>query len=326
MYRETRLALLIAVAVGIAAAAGAAIAAEKYPTKPIRMVVPFPPGFASDFLARTVGQRLGETYGQQVVIDNRPGAGGLIGSGIVAKASPDGYTLMMVGQAHLINTLIHKHPGYDPFNDFAPVTQIALMPSVMVIAPNLPVKSLADLIALAKAKPGQYNFASGGVGTWSHFSGEMFKSAAGIDIVHVPFRLLADSLTEMAAGRVHLYVLPLPAAMPILKSGKLRPLVVTTARRVAALPEVPTTSEAGLPDYQTDSWFGIGAPARTPRAIITQLNKAIVGIVQEPEIRERFLSQGAEPAFGTPEQFLKLQKDEYVRVQKLVKDLGIESR
>ena len=326
MYRETRLALLVAVAVGIAAAAGAAVAAEKYPTKPIRMVVPFPPGFASDFLARTVGQRLGESYSQQIVIDNRPGAGGLIGSGIVAKASPDGYTLMMVGQAHLINALIHKHPDYHPFNDFAAVTQIALMPSVMVIPPNLPVKSLADLIALAKAKPGQYNFASGGVGTWSHFSGEMFKSAARIDIVHVPFRLLADSLTEMAAGRVHLYVLPLPAAMPILKSGKLRALVVTTARRVAAMPEVPTTVEAGLPDYRTDSWFGIGTPARTPRAIIAQLNKDIVRIVQETEIRERFLGQGAEPAFGTPEQFLKLQKDEYVQVQKLVKDLGIESR
>lgn len=326
MYRGIRLALLVAAAVGVVGSASAAVAAEKYPAKPIRMVVPFPPGFASDFLARTVGQRLGETYGQQVVIDNRPGAGGLIGSGIVAKASPDGYTLMMVGQAHLINTLIHKHPDYHPFNDFAAVTQIALMPSVMVIAPNLPVKSLADLIALAKAKPGQYNFASGGVGTWSHFSGEMFKSAAGINIVHVPFRLLADSFTEMAAGRVHLYVLPLPAAMPILKSGKLRPLVVTTARRVAALPDVPTTAEAGLPDYQTDSWFGIGAPARTPRAIIAQLNKAIVTIVQESEIRERFLSQGAEPAFGTPEQFLKLQKDEHVRIQKLIKDLGIESR
>ncbi len=326
MHRELGLAFLVAAAVSIAGAASAAVAAEKYPAKPIRLVVPFPPGFASDFLARTVGQRLGETYGQQVVIDNRPGAGGLIGSRIGARASPDGYTLMMVGQAHLINTLIHKHPDYHPFNDFAAVTQIALMPSVMVIAPNLPVTSLADLIAAAKAKPGQYNFGSGGVGTWSHFSGEMFKSAAGIDIVHVPFRLLADWLTEMAAGRVHLYVAPLPAVMPILKSGKLRPLVVTTARRVAALPDVPTTVEAGLPDYQTDNWFGIGAPAKTPRAIIAQVNRDVVRVLQEPQIRERFLSQGAEPAFGTPEQFLKLQKDEYVRVQKLVKDLRIESR
>jgi len=324
MSRELRLALLVAAAFGIAGAAGAAVAAEKYPAKPIRLVVPFPPGFASDFLARTVGQRLGEIYSQQVVIDNRPGAGGLIGSRIGARAFPDGYTLMMVGQAHLINTLIHKQPDYHPFNDFAPVTQIALMPSVMVIPPGLPVKSLADLVALAKAKPGQYNFGSGGVGTWSHFSGEMFKSAAGIDIVHVPFRLLADWVTEMVAGRIHLYVAPLPAVMPILKSGKLRPLVVTTSKRVVALPEVPTTVEAGLPDYQTDNWFGIGAPARTPRAIITQLNKAIVSILQEPEIRERFLSQGAEPVFGTPEQFLKLQQDEYVRVQKLVKDLGIK--
>lgn len=324
MHRRFRPALWVAAAVGIAGIAGAAIAQDKYPTKPVRLVVPFPPGFASDFLARTVGQRLGESYNQQIVIDNRPGAGGVIGSNIVAKAIPDGYTLMMVGQAHLINTLIHKDPGYDPFNDFAAVTQIALMPSVMVIAPNLPVKSLADLIALAKAKPGQYNFASGGVGSWSHFSGEMFKSAAGINIMHVPFRLLADAMTEMAAGRVHLYVLPLPAAMPILKSGKLRPLVVTTVRRVAALPDVATTVEAGLPDYQTDNWFGIGAPARTPRAIIAQLNRDIVRVLQEPAIKERFLSQGAEPAFGTPEQFLKLQKDEYARVMKMVRELGIK--
>jgi tripartite-type tricarboxylate transporter receptor subunit TctC len=323
MHLEFRLALLVAAAIGIAGVTGAAIAQNKYPTKPVRLVVPFPPGFASDFLARTTGQKLGEAYNQQIVIDNRPGAGGLIGSGIVAKASPDGYTLVMIGQAHLINALIHKNPGYDPFKDFAPVTQIALMPSVIVIAPNVPAKSLSELIALAKAKPGQYNFGSGGVGSWSYFSGEMLKSAAGIDIVHVPFRSVGDVLSEMVAGRVHLYVFPLPAVMPILKGGKLRPLVVASSKRVAALPDVPTTAEQGLPNYQTDNWFGIGAPARTPRAIIVQLNRDIVRVLQEPEIKERFLAQGAEPAFGEPEQFLKLQQDEYARVMKLIKDLGI---
>ena len=324
MPRKIGSRLSIIVPLAFALGAGVASAQDKYPTKPIRLIVPFPPGFASDFLARTTGQRLAETYTQQIVIDNRPGAGGLIGSRIGARASPDGYTLMMVGQAHLINTLIHKNPDYHPFNDFAAVTQIALMPSVMVIAPNLPVKSLADLIALAKAKPGYYNFGSGGVGAWSHFSGEMFKAAAGIDIVHVPFRLLADWVTEMAAGRVHLYVAPVPAVMPVLKTGKLRPLVATTSKRVIALPDVPTTIEAGLPDYQTDNWFGIGAPAKTPRAIIAQLNRDIVEILAEPGIRERFLAQGAEPASGTPEQFLKLQQDEYARVMKLVKELGIK--
>lgn len=326
MHRELGLALLAAAAAGVAGAASAAVAPEKYPTKPVRMVVPAPPGFGSDVLVRIVGQKLGETYSQQIVIDNRPGAGTLIGSNIVAKASPDGYTLLMNGQALLINTLIHKNSGYHPFNDFAPVTEIGVMPSVLVIAPNVPAKSLADLIALAKLKPGHYNFASGGVGTWSHFSGEMLKSAAGIDIVHVPFRVLPDAFIEMTAGRVHLFVVPLTPVMPMLKSGKLRPLMVTTSRRMAALPDVPTTAEAGVPDYQANSWYGIFAPAKTPRAIIARLNRDIVRIMREPEIKQSFLVQGAEPAFGTPEQFLKLQKDDYVRLQKLVKDVGIESQ
>ena len=198
------------------------------------------------------------------------------------------------------------------------------MPNVLVVAPNLPVKSVGDLIALAKAKPGQLNFGSAGIGSSSHLAGEMFKSAAGIDIVHVPFRLLGDIFTEMLAGRVHLYVFPLPAVMPMLKQGKLHPLAVATPQRAPALPDLPTMVEAGLPAYQSDSWFGIVAPAKMPRAIILQLNKDIVAILRDPAIKERMLAQGAEPVFGTPEQFLKLQKEEYVRIQKLVKAIGIQ--
>lgn len=307
-------------------AAGAAIAQDKFPAKPIRMVVPFPPGAASDFLARAIGQKLNELYGQQIVIDNRPGAGGLVGSTIVATAVPDGYTITLVGQPHLINTLIHKNPGYRPFDDFAPVTEVASMPNVLVVAPNLQVKSVSGLIALAKAKPGQLNFGSAGVGSSSHLAGEMFKSTAGINVVHIPFRLLGDIITEMLAGRVHLYVFPLAAVMPMLQQGKLRPLAVATPKRAVAIPEVPTMTESGLPAYQSDSWFGVLAPAKTPRAIIGQLNKDIVRILRQPEVKERFLRQGAEPVFGTPEQFLKLQQEEYVRIGKLVKDIGIEPR
>ena len=323
MRRKFWLAPLIAAAIGIA---GTAVVAEQYPKKPIRMVVPFPPGAASDFLARAVGQKLNELYGQQIVIDNRPGAGGLVGSTIVATGIPDGYTLALVGQPHLVNTLIHKDPGYRPFDDFASVTEVASMPNVLVVAPNLQVKSVIDLIALAKAKPGQLNFGSAGVGSSSHLAGEMFKSTAGINVVHIPFRLLGDIFTEMLAGRVHLYVFPLPAVMPMLQQGKLRPLAVATPKRAPALPDVPTMAESGLPAYQSDSWFGIVAPAKTPRAIIAQLNKDIVGILQQPAVKERLLAQGAEPVFGTPEQFLKLQREEYVRIQKLVKDIGIEPR
>lgn len=307
-------------------AAGAAIAQDKFPAKPIRMVVPFPPGAASDFLARAIGQKLNELYGQQIVIDNRPGAGGLVGSTIVATAVPDGYTITLIGQPHLVNTLIHKDPGYRPFDDFASVTEVASMPNVLVVAPNLQVKSVSDLIALAKAKPGQLNFGSAGVGSSSHLAGEMFKSTAGINVVHIPFRLLGDIITEMLAGRVHLYVFPLAAVMPMLQQGKLRPLAVATPKRAVAIPEVPTMTESGLPAYQSDSWFGVLAPAKTPRAIIGQLNKDIVRILRQPEVKERFLRQGAEPVFGTPEQFLKLQREEYVRIGKLVKDIGIEPR
>ncbi len=324
MGRRFRLAFVVALVIGSGCLAGVVSAQDKFPSKPIRLVVPFPPGFASDFLARTTGQKLGEMYGQQIVIDNRPGAGGLIGTNIVAKAIPDGYTLMMLGQAHLINTLIHKDPGYHPFNDFASVSEIGMMPSVIIIAPSLPVKSLSEMIGLLKAKPGQYNFASGGVGTWSHFSGELFKAAAGVNVVHVPFRVQADAITEMVAGRVHYYVCPLPAALVMLKAAKLKPLIIASDKRVAALPDVPTSAEAGLPSYNVDNWFGIAAPAKTPSAVIAQLNRDIAKALQEQDLKERFTNAGAEPTFGSPEDFLKLQQDEYARLVKLVKETGIK--
>ena len=219
MHQKFWLAALAAAAIGIA---GAAAAAGQYPNKPIRMVVPFPPGAASDFLARTVGQKLNELYGQQVVIDNRPGAGGIVGSTLISKGATDGYTLGMVGQPHLVNALLQKEPPYRALEDIAAVTEVASLPNVLVIAPSLQVKSVSDLIALAKAKPGQLNFGSAGIGSSSHIAGEAFKAAAGIDVVHVPFKLLSDIFTEMLAGRVQMYVFPLPAVMPMLKDGKLR--------------------------------------------------------------------------------------------------------
>jgi tripartite-type tricarboxylate transporter receptor subunit TctC len=303
--------------------AGAAIAQDKYPNKPIRMVVPFPPGSASDFLARTVGQKLNELYGQQVVIDNRAGAGGIVGSTLISKGATDGYTLGMIGQPHLVNALLQKEPPYRALEDIVAVTEVASLPNVLVITPGLQVKSVGDLIAMAKAKPGQLNFGSAGIGSSSHIAGEAFKAAAGIDVVHVPFKLLSDIFTEMIAGRVQMYIFPLPAVMPMLRDGKLRPLAVGTAKRTPSLPDVPTIAESGLPGFQTESWFGVVAPVKTSRGIVMQLNKDIADILRAADTRERFLRQGAEAVFGTPEQFQKLLQTEFVKYQKLVKNAGI---
>lgn len=307
----------------VLAASGAAGAAEQYPTKPIRLMVPFPPGAASDFLARVVGARMSEIYGQQAVIDNRPGAGGLIGSQIVAKAIPDGYTIALVGQPHLSNTLLRDPHPYDPLKDFASVTLVAVIPNVIVLGNGVPATNVKELIALAKAKPGQLNFGSAGVGSSSHLAGEMMVAAAGIKAVHVPFKTLGDIFSEMIAGRVHFYVFPLPAVMPMLKESRLKAIATATPKRTPSLPNVPTTAEAGFGQYQSESWFGFVTPAGVPKWLIGKLNADFAKILQQPDIRERFQQGGAEASYGTPEQFLALQRDEYQRLAKLIKDLGI---
>jgi tripartite-type tricarboxylate transporter receptor subunit TctC len=309
-----------------ALSAFAACAQNKYPDKPIRMIVPFPPGSASDFLARTIGLKLNDLYGQQVVIDNRPGAGGVVGSTMIAKAIPDGYTLGMIGQPYLINAILQKDAPYRALEDVVAIAEVAALANVLVIAPNLPIKTTAELIAMAKARPGELNFGSAGIGASSHIAGEAFKAAAGINVVHVPFKLLGDVFTEMIAGRVHMYMFPLPAVMPMLKDGKLRPLAVGTAKRTPSLPDVPTISESGLPGFTSESWFGVVAPAGTPRNIVQQLNRDIINILKTPDIGERFLRQGAEAVYGTPEQFRELMREEYAKYQKLVKDAGISSQ
>ncbi len=314
------------VAVACAAVSFSVMAQNKYPEKPIRMIVPFPPGSASDFLARTVGQKLNEQYGQQVVIDNRPGAGGVVGSTMITKAVPDGYTLGLIGQPYLINAILQKDAPYRALEDVATIAQVAALANVLVIAPNLPIKTTAELIALAKAKPGELNFGSAGIGASSHIAGEAFKAAAGINVVHVPFKLLSDVFTEMISGRVHIYMFPLPAVMPMLKDGKLHVLAVGTAQRVPSLPGVSTISESGLPGFQSLSWFGVVAPSKISRAIVQQLNKDIIAILQQPDTKERFMRQGAEAVITTPEDFQKLMQSEYAKYQKLVKDAGISAQ
>ena len=318
----TYLRALCACAALLVAAAGA----QQFPERPIRMVVPLPPGTASDFLARTLGQRLADIYKQQVVVDNRPGAGGLIGSTIVAKASADGYTLAMIAPPHVVGPLLQKEPPYRPLDDFAAVIEVASLPNVIVIAPSVPAKNLQELVALIKPRPGEFNYASVGFGTSSHLAPEILNRAAGLKVVHVPFKVIPDVMSEMAAGRVHYTVFTAPASLTMLRGDpKLRAIAVTSARRSATFPDLPTVTEAGFPEATSDAWFGIVAPAGTPKKIIAQINADVIKVLREPETKEKFLRQGAEFVDDTtPDGFGRLLKTEYLRYQKLIKDVGIK--
>ena len=305
-------------------AATAAPAAETFPNRPVRMVVPFPPGSASDFLARVLGQKLVEAWGQQLVIDNRPGAGGLIGGTAVAKSNPDGYTIAMIGQPHLTATLIARDPPWDPFKDFTYIGMVATMPNVVTVGPGLQVKTVGDLISQVKARPGDFNFGSAGVGSSSHLAAEMFNAAAGLKAVHVPFKLLGDALAEMLGGRVHYYLFPVPAAMPALQDGKLRALAVGGRARLPALPAVPTIAESALPGFTSETYFGLLGPAGLPRSLVTRINADAGKLLKSDDVRNRYQQQGAEATPSTPEEFLKIQRAEFERVAKIVKEIGIK--
>jgi tripartite-type tricarboxylate transporter receptor subunit TctC len=311
-------------AFGLLVAAFAAGAwAQDYPTKPIRIVVPFPPGGATDLLARAVAQRLTEKWGQAVIVDNRPGAGGNIGSELVAKAAPDGYTLEMgtVG-THAINASLYAKMPYDHVKDFVPIVLVAAVPNVLVVNPSLPVKSVQELIAYAKANPGKLNFASSGNGTSIHLSGELFKVMAGVQMTHVPYKGSAPALQDLIAGQVQLMFDNLPPSLPQIKAGKLRALAVTTAKRSPALPDLPTIAESGLPGFESSSWFGLLAPAGTPQPIVAKLNAEVNAWLATPEAKEKLLASGANPAGGSPEDFAKHIAAETAKWQKVVKESG----
>ena len=295
-----------------------------YPARPVRLVVPFPPGAASDFLARVLGQKLTESWNQQIVVDNRPGAGGLIGGSAVAHSNADGYTIALIGQPHLTATLLSKTPPWDPFKDFTHIGGVASMPNVAVVGPGLQVNTLSELLTQVKAKPGYYNFGSAGVGSSSHLAAEMFNSAAGLKSVHVPFKLLGDALAEMYGGRVHYYLFPLPAAMPALRDGKLKPIATGGAKRTVALPQVPTMAEAGLPGFVSETYFGILGPAGIPKAIVTKINAETVKYLNTEEMRQRYLTNGADPMPTTPDGFEKVQRAEYERVKKVIHEIGLK--
>ena len=277
--------------------------AQGYPNKAVKMVVPFPPAGATDVVARFVAQKLGERWGQSVVVDNRPGAGGSIGSDLVAKSAPDGYTLLMAtSSTHSIGPSLSKLP-YDPIRDFAPVIHVANVPNVLVVSPTLPVTNMKELVALAKSKPGQLNFASSGNGTIVHLNAELFKMLAGIDMQHIPYKGTALSIPDLANGQIAMLFDSLASVMPHIKSHRARPIAVNGRTRSPLLPDVPTFAEAGMPAFDTYTWFGLFAPAGTPREIVAKVHDDVLAALQAPDLLEKFASVGAEPVGGTQEQF-----------------------
>ena len=316
---------LVALGVAGVALAHTTSAAEAYPNRPIRLVVPFPPGTASDFLGRTIGAALTDLYKVQVVVDNRPGAGGLVGTPIVLQATPDGHTVGLFGSPYLTAPMLQKKAPYDPFKDGAPLTQVAGIPNIVGVSNTLPAKTLQEFIAYARARPGQLNYASVGVGSIAHFGGEIVARAAGIQSVHVPYKILADGWSDLISGRTHFFVFAAPAAVPMVKDGRVRAIAVTTPKRIPALPDVPTVAEAGLPAAEHTAWFGMFAPAGTPKARINKLAGDLKTILREPQTKQRFLTQGAEPIDdSSPEAFMKLLRTENVRYAKLVKEAGLQ--
>jgi tripartite-type tricarboxylate transporter receptor subunit TctC len=297
--------------------------AQGYPTRTIRLVVPFPAGGTTDILAREVAQKLTEVLGQAVVVDNRPGAAGNIGSDLVAKSAPDGYTLLMgtVG-THAINPSLYSKMPYDHVKDFAPVVLVAGVPNVLVVNPALPVNSVSDLIKLAKDKPGQINFASSGSGTSIHLSGELFKTMAGVDMTHVPYKGSSPALTDLIGGQVQIMFDNLPSALPQIKGGRLRAIAVTSLKRAPVLPDIPTINESGLPGFEASSWFGVLAPAGTPAAVVARINTEVNKWLQSADAREKLLGQGAEAAGGSPERFANHIRAESEKWAKVVKASG----
>ena len=315
----------IFIAVALVSLTSALHAAQSYPERPIRLIISSSPGTGADYFGRTIAIALTEIYQQQVVADNRTGAGGLIAMQTLANANPDGYTLGTASSSMMVVPLLYTKPPYNPVTDFAPIALLALIPSVVMISSTLPAKNVQELIAYAKPRPGQLNFASVGAGTAAHLSAEIFNKAAGISAVHVPFKNVGDAWTEMFAGRVHLIVFVAPAVTPMMHDSRLRALAVTSKTRTSGFPDLPTVAEAGLANAAVETPFGIAAPARTPRAIINKLHADIVTVLKRPETAQRFARQGGVPAVDTtPEAFGALIKSEYELYRKLIPEIGIK--
>jgi tripartite-type tricarboxylate transporter receptor subunit TctC len=324
--RSRRSCLRFAAALALGAALIAPLALAQpvpFPAKTVRLVVPFPAGGPLDATGRAIAQKLTEAWGQSVVVDNRPGAGGNIGADLVAKSPPDGYTVVMGAlSTHAVNPSLYPSMPYDAVKDFAPITLVAVTPNVLVVNPALPVKSVRELIAYAKANPNKLSFGSGSNGSAGHLAGELFKVETGTDLVHIPYKGAAPAMQALLAGDTQLMFDNLASAMPQVKAGKLRALAVTTAKRSSLVPELPTMAEAGVPGFDIATWFGLLAPAGTPKDVIAKWNADVVKILDSPEMREKLMAQGAEPTPTTPAQFAAFIAAELPKYARIVKSSG----
>jgi len=303
-----------------------AVHAQSYPARAVRLIVPFPPGGPNDVLGRVVAQKLTEQMAQQVVVDNRGGAGGIIGAELAARATPDGYTLFFGGTASMsINPILHKKLGYDPVADFAAVSLIGTAPSLLSLHPSLPVKNVKELIEAAKAKPRQLTFASSGVGTAPHLAGELFNTMAGVTLVHVPYRGGGPAFVDLLAGQVAMYFAGISAALPFVKEGKLRGIAVTGAQRSAVMPEMPTIAESGLPGYEVSNWYAIVTATATPKPVIARLHSEVVKAVAADDVKKRFLDLGTDPIGSDPAQLAAYIRSEIPKWTKVIRAAGMQT-
>ena len=319
---RARLALLLTIA-AVVVASSAAIA-QDYPNRPIRFIVPYPPGGGTDVVARVMNEALAAELGQPIIIDNRGGAAGNVGTDLAAKAPADGYNILFTLSSHTINPRLYDKLPFDVERDFVPVSLAAAIPQIVVVNPSLPVNSVQELIAYAKANPGKLNYASAGTGSPGHMAGELFKLKAGVDMVHVPYKGGGPAVIDTIGGQVHLLFVSMPAAWQQVKAGRLRAIAVTSAKRSVAAPDVPTIGESGLPDYAVESWFGALAPAKTPPAIVARLNAAFAKVLESPQVKDRLLAQGAEAAPSTTADFDRLIKDELKKWEYVIRAANIK--
>lgn len=305
-------------------AAGAA-AAQTYPSRPIRWIIPFPPGGAMDVMARALAPKLSESLGRPVVTENRPGAGGSIGSELVARSAPDGHTMLIVSVGHAVNPSLYPKMAFDPVRDFEPVTQVAVVPNVLVVHPSVKAGSLAELVALAKAQPGKLTYASAGNGTSVHLAGELFAAMAGVEILHIPYKGSSPAVTDLLGGQVSMMFDSITSAKPHIVSGKLRALGVTSAHRSTALPNVPTVAEAGIKGYEVSPWFAVFVPAKTPKAVVDRLHAEITKALKLPDVRERLAGIGAEPVGSSPAELAAHLQRETARWSAIIRERSIRA-
>jgi tripartite-type tricarboxylate transporter receptor subunit TctC len=316
--RSTLFALLTALVTSAATA-------QTYPVKPVRMVIAFAPGGGTDIVGRIIAQKLSELWPQPIVVDNRPGAGSTIGTDVVAKSPPDGYTIQTVSMSHALNAALFKKLPYDTINDFAHIVLAARAPNVLVANPSLPVKNVKELIALAKSRPGQIAFSSSGTGGVSHLTAELFRSVAAIDLLHVPYKGAGPAMTALLSGEAQLMMATAPVALSQMKAKRVRAIAISSRKRSSLAPDIPTIAESGFPGFEADTWYGVVAPARTPEGIVVKINADINQLLKSRDLQTLFAEQGAEPAGGTPQAFRAFAESEVKRWTQVIRNAGIEA-